>query len=191
MARHAPRSREAWPFGPNRIFRASQRWTPSSRGGRWGTTLSQHGRLTSQALAIAPRRFWALLITRYRRPPCRRLRARLGKITAYRTLVGVVQPAVLGTVSAVAVVLKLVVMPGHASLLDYGVLATVHLHTSLSHSIPFLPAPRQGHSPQSAGTSCSRQRELLRRATNQMVGKVACAVTVRLENAAAMQSPTS
>ena len=39
VARHAPRSREAWPFGPNRIFRASQRWTPSSRGGRWGTTL--------------------------------------------------------------------------------------------------------------------------------------------------------
>src|SRR5215472_9567809 len=43
------------------------------------------------------------------RPDCG---PRFGQIAVYRALVGAVQAAVLGTVPAVAVVLKLVVMPG-------------------------------------------------------------------------------
>src|SRR5262245_39327526 len=59
-----------------------------------------------------------------------------GEIAVDRTLVCAVQPAVLGAVPAVAVVLKLVVMPGDARLLDRGVLMIIHVHTSLPHLIP-------------------------------------------------------
>jgi hypothetical protein len=45
-------------------------------------------------------------------------------------LAGAVEPAVLSAVLAVAVVLKLVVMPEDARLLDFRVLVIIHLHTS-------------------------------------------------------------
>ena len=50
--------------------------------------------------------------------------------------VGAVQPAALGAVLAVAVVLKLVVMPGDARLLDRGVLVIIHRYTSPPHLVP-------------------------------------------------------
>ena len=68
-----------------------------------------------------------------------------GEIAAYRTLVGAVLPAVLGAVPAIAAVLKLVVMPGDARLLDGGVLVTVHFVHLPSQAAPLPPAPRQGH----------------------------------------------
>jgi hypothetical protein len=55
---------------------------------------------------------------------------RFGQIAVDGTLVGAVQPAVFGAVLAVAPVLKLVVMPGDARLLDCGVLMIIHMHTS-------------------------------------------------------------
>jgi hypothetical protein len=51
---------------------------------------------------------------------------RFGKVAAYRTQVGAVQPAILGAVVTVAGVLKLVTMPGDARLLDYSVLVSIH-----------------------------------------------------------------
>ena len=45
-------------------------------------------------------------------------------------LAGAVEPAVLSAVLAVAVVLKLVIMPQDARLLDFRVLVIIHLHTS-------------------------------------------------------------
>ena len=45
-------------------------------------------------------------------------------------LVGAVQPAFLSAVPAVAVVLKLVLMPDDARLLDCRVLVIIHIHTS-------------------------------------------------------------
>jgi len=68
-------------------------------------------------------------------------RPRSGQIAADRTPVGAVQPAVLGAVPAVAVVLKLVAMPGDTRLLDRGVLVIIHVHTSLLPLIPLVPAP--------------------------------------------------
>ena len=62
-----------------------------------------------------------------RRPGCG---SRFRPVTADCTLVGAVQPAVLSAVLAVAVVLKLVVMPDDARLLDRRVLVIIHMHTS-------------------------------------------------------------
>ena len=65
-----------------------------------------------------------------RRPGCG---SRFRPITADCTLVGAVQPAVLSAVLAVAVVLKLVLMPDDARLLDCRVLVIIHMHTSPHH----------------------------------------------------------
>ena len=61
--------------------------------------------------------------------------ARLGHIATYRPLVGVVPGAVFGAVPAVALVLKLVVMPGDARPLDRGALVIIHVHSPTSSGI--------------------------------------------------------
>src|SRR6516165_8253113 len=70
----------------------------------------------------------------------RGLFAQLGQIATYRPLVGVVQGAVFGAVPAVAVVLKLVVMPGDSRPLDRG--ALVIIHVPFSHLVRW-PLPLQ------------------------------------------------
>jgi hypothetical protein len=59
--------------------------------------------------------------------------SRFRLITADCMLVGAVQPAVLSAILAVAVVLKLVLMPDDARLLDGRVLVIIHMHTSPHH----------------------------------------------------------
>ena len=68
----------------------------------------------------------------------RGLFAQLGQIATYRPLVGVVQGAIFGAVPAVAVVLKLVVMPGDTRPLDRG--ALVIIHVPFSHLVGY-PLP--------------------------------------------------
>src|SRR5215468_1331116 len=58
------------------------------------------------------------------------LPARFGQIAPYRPLVGVVQRAVFGAVPAVAVMLKLVLMPGDTRPLDCGTLVIIHVPSS-------------------------------------------------------------
>jgi Uncharacterized protein conserved in bacteria (DUF2255) len=87
----------------------------------------------------------------------RGLPAWFGQIAAYRSLIGVVQPAAFGTVPAIAVVLKLVVMPGDARLLDRGALLIIHMHTSQLHLIP-APADIAGSAKPRPRGQCSAFR---------------------------------
>src|SRR5262249_18436194 len=73
-----------------------------------------------------------------------------GQIAPYRLLVGVVQRAVFGAVPAVAVVLKLVVMPGDTRPLDCGTLVIIHMPSSPSHVVPRLVSVAAGSSGLSA-----------------------------------------
>src|SRR5262245_66361937 len=59
------------------------------------------------------------------------LPARFGQIAPYRPLVGVVQRAVFGAVPAVAVMLKLVLMPGDTRQLECGTQVISHVQSSL------------------------------------------------------------
>src|SRR5262249_14496324 len=80
-----------------------------------------------------------------------------GQIAPYRLLVGVVQRAVFGAVPAVAVVLKLVVMPGDTRPLDCGTLVIIHMPSSHPMWYPLLSALRQGRPACLLGLVSTRQ----------------------------------
>src|SRR5215472_9547176 len=82
------------------------------------------------------------------------LPARFGQIAPYRPLVGVIQRAVFGAVPAVAVMLKLVLMPGDTRPFDCGALVIIHMPSSPSHLIPAPASIPAGSSGASEGMCC-------------------------------------
>lgn len=64
------------------------------------------------------------------------LLSRSAHVTPYRPLVRAVQRATFGAVPPVAVVLKLVLMPGDTRPLDCGALVIIHVPSSPPHLVP-------------------------------------------------------